>query len=314
MIPEHFFHYIFSTQLMSLNWGFWSYGNAFWHAQAWQFIQRLREELCYVEHYLVEMTVFSVSMESLSSQENYTPWKIHASFISSPYTVLLTFFEVKLSLFVFCHFVWDRTFSPNMASSALLCFWTVTCNCQYLRYTHMRLPFFLLSMFSRSAQCLSLLKISFRSDSRSSSAPTGFLTTLSSMFFSISSRCSLGWMREQYAFWRSTSWPSSSFRVAVARLYQLFSRSRARCRTAPAAPDFTSLCFSSSKASRSWYRSWEFGLCRKGYTLEEKDAQKPEILPAVTVSALPSAAGSVRPGPACSLWPSVSPSPAQAPV
>lgn len=98
---------------------------------------------------------------------------------------------------LFCHFVQGWTFPPNIASSALLCFWTVTCSCQYLRYTHMRLPFFLLSMFNRSAQCLSLLKISFRSDSRFSSVAMGSLTTFSSMFFSISSRWSRGWMREQ---------------------------------------------------------------------------------------------------------------------
>lgn len=121
--------------------------------------------------------------------------------------VVSTFFKVKRKTQASLHLLSScGTFiPPRTASSALLCFCTVTCSCQYLRYTHMRLPFFLLSIFNRSAQCLSRLKMSFRSDSRSSSAPIGSLTTLTRMFFSISSRCSLGWMSEQKAFCRSTS-------------------------------------------------------------------------------------------------------------
>lgn len=131
-----------------------------------------------------------VCITSLQSKDYYTEGIKNKNFPFLNHT-LATFFKSNQNtglLLPICHFVSEWIFPPNMASSALLCFWTVICSCQYLRYTHMRLPFFLLSMFSRSAQCLSLLKISFRSVSRSRSAPMGSLTTLSSMFFSISSR------------------------------------------------------------------------------------------------------------------------------
>lgn len=40
--------------------------------------------------------------------------------------------KVNVHLF-YGYLAWAWFFPPNMASSALLCFWTVTCSCQYLR-------------------------------------------------------------------------------------------------------------------------------------------------------------------------------------